>query len=175
MSLRGLALAAALALPVAARAGAQGNPPDAQAFIEKNIGLTSGPITLDRLRARIGATSEKAREVPNAHVQGQVDRVVVLAGPGVEVEAYAPASGPVLVQRITVTGAKKPKLPAGLVIGKSRIDDVYAAIGEDAETTTGPGGAFARKFSTLERNASALLWFDAKERLAGVEWRFEGD
>jgi len=174
MTARALALAAALGVPSAALAGAQGNPADAQTLIERNIGLTSAPLTLAQLRSRIGATSEKAREVKNVQVPGQVDRVVVLAGAGVEVEAYAPASGPVLVQRITVTGGKK-KLPAGLVIGKSRLDDVYAAIGEDAETTTGPGGAFARKFYTLERNASALLWFDAKERLAGVEWRFEGD
>ena len=172
-----LAICAALALPLAALGGAQGNPPDAQAFVEKNVGLTSKPLGIEQLRARIGATSGKAREVPNAHVPGQVDQVIVLSGPGVEVEAYAPAGGgPVLVRRITVTGiGKKLRLPAGLVVGKSRIDDVYAAIGEDAETTTGPGGAFARRFFTMERNASALLWFDRKERLAGVEWRFEGD
>ena len=174
MIARVLALGAALALPLAALGGAQGNPPDAQAFVADNIGLTSRALTLGELRARIHATAERAREVPNAHVAGQVDRVVVLAGAGIEVEAYTPASGPVLVQRITVTGGRT-RLPAGLVIGRTRIDAVYAAIGEDAETTTGPGGAFARRFLTPERTASALLWFDARERLAGVEWRFEGD
>ena len=168
------ATAVVLGRPRPAEAGAQGNPPDATAFIQENVGLTSGRRTLDELRARVAPQTEKSRAVPNLHVPGQVDRVITLTRAGLEVEAYEPAGGAVLILRITATG-RGHLLPAGLRIGKSRLRDVSRALGEDAETTTGPGGAPARRYQTQEGNASALIWFDAKARLAGVEWRFQGD
>ncbi len=152
-----------------------GSPEDAARFIDQNIGLTAQPITLPQLRARLRAQKESSREVPNLHVPGRTDRIVVLGdGKGIEVEAYVPATGPALIERITVTAAER-KLPAGLQIGRSSLDDMYAALGENAQNEKGPGGAFAKRYFNLERTASALAWFDRGERLAGVEWRFSGD
>jgi hypothetical protein len=155
-------------------AGAGGSPEDAARFIEQNIGLTSRPVTLDQLRRRVRPKSESSRDVRNAHIPGQIDKMTVLAGDGIEVEAYVPATGPVLVQRIKVT-ATDSKLPLGLWIGRSALDDMYGALGENAENAKGPGGEFARRYLNPERTASALLWFGHDERLAGVEWRFGGD
>ena len=160
------------ALPSPALAGAAGSPADAASFIERNVGLTSHAITLDELRRQVRPQRETSREVRNLHVPGQIDRVTMLAGDGIEVEAYVPASGPVLVQRIKVTAAGRG-LPRGLRIGRSALDDMYGALGEDAEDAKGPGGEFARRYFNFERTASALLWFGRDERLAGVEWRFD--
>jgi hypothetical protein len=159
-----------------ALAGAKGDPAEAAGnFIDQNIGLTSRPFTLAQLRLRLHAQTKSSRKVENIHVPGQMDRIVVLTdGKGTEVEAYVPATGPVLVQRITVTAADR-KLPAGLAIGHSSPDDMYKALGADAENTKGPGGAFARRYHNLEQTFFALLWFDQSERLAGVEWTFPAD
>ena len=176
----GIVLSAALlgsmasVLPPPAFAGFAGSAPDATPFIEGNIGLTSRAVTLDELRRRVRPRTESGREVRNAHVPGQIDTIMVLAGDGIEVEAYVPASGPVLVQRIKVTAAES-ELQLGLRIGRSALDDMYGAIGQDAENARGPGGEFARRYFNPERTASALLWFGRDERLAGVEWRFDGD
>ncbi len=84
-----------------------------------------------------------------------------------------PATGPVLIERITVTDADR-KLPSGLQIGHSSLDDMYSVLGAGEENDKGPGGAFARRYYNLEHTFSALLWFD-HERLAGVEWSFPAD
>jgi hypothetical protein len=164
--------------PSQARAREQqhAKPETAAKFIEQNIGLTAQPLTLVELRARIRANKESSRPIPNRNVPGQMDHMVVLNdGRGVEVEAYVPASGPVLIDRITVTTPNR-ELPAGLRIGHSSPDDLYDTLGTNAEQTEkGPGGAFAKRYYNLERTTSALLWFDHNERLAGVEWTFGGD
>lgn len=151
-------------------------PGAAAKFIERNVGLTAQPLTLVQLRARLRAKKESSHTTPNRNVPGQTDRIVVLNdGKGVEVEAYMPASGPVLIERITVTTPGR-ELSAGLRIGHSSLDDLYDALGTNAEENEkGPGGAFAKRYYNLERTASALLWFDRNERLAGVEWSFGGD
>jgi len=156
-------------------AGAKGSPDDAiQRFIEQNIGLTSRPFTLAQLQLRLHAKTKSSRQVQNLHVPGQTDRIVVLNdGKGVEVEAYVPATGPVLIERITLTAADR-KLPVGLQIGHSSLDDMYSVLGAGEENDKGPGGAFARRYYNLEHTFSALLWFD-HERLAGVEWSFPAD
>jgi hypothetical protein len=159
-----------------ALAGANGDPTEAVGnFIDQNIGLTSRPFTLAQLRLHLHATTKSSRKVENIHVAGQMDRIVVLNdGKGTEVEAYVPATGPVLIQRITVTSAER-KLPAGLAIGRTSPDDMYKALGADAQNEKGPGGAFARRYHNVEQTFSALLWFDQHERLAGVEWSFPAD
>jgi hypothetical protein len=174
------ALAVLLALMSSAwapqlQASATGSPEDAiRNFIEQNIGLTSRPFTLAQLRLRLHATTKSTRQVQNPNVPGQTDRIVVLDdGKGVEVEAYVPASGPLLIQRITVTSADRT-LPAKLQIGHSSLDDVYKSLGAGAEDGKGPGGVSAKRYSNVEQTASALFWFD-HERLAGVEWTFNGD
>jgi len=156
-------------------AGATGSPEEAIGnFIEQNIGLTSRPFTLAQLRLRLHATTKSTRQVQNPNVPGQTDRIVVLDdGKGVEVEAYVPATGALLIQHITVTTADR-KLPAKLQIGHSSLDDIYAALGAGAEDSKGPGGTSAKRYSNLEQTASASFWFD-HERLAGVEWTFNGD
>jgi hypothetical protein len=144
-------------------------------FIEENLGLTSQSFTLAQLRERIHPKKESGKVVPNLHVQGETDRIVVLNdGKGLEVEAYVTASGPVLINRITLTTADRD-LPGGLRIGHSSLDAMYDAIGTDAENAKGPGGAFAKRYYNAEHTESALLWFNKDERLAGVEWKFEGD
>jgi hypothetical protein len=175
--LRGIILCASLvSLPwaLSQQAHSSGSPEDAARFIEQNIGLTTRPFTLEQLRANIQSRNESSRAVPNAHVRGQTDRIFVLSANGLEVEAYVPARGPILIQRITVTAAQR-KLPAGLQIGRSSLDDMYQALGGSAENEKGPGGAFAWRYFNLEQTASALLWFDRGELLAGVEWRFDVD
>src|SRR5258707_158100 len=160
--------------PPPSLAGAAGSPAEvADRFIEENIGLTSRPLKLDELRRLVGPREERSREVRNLHVPGQVDRVIVLSGMGIEVEIYAPASGAILVQRITVTAADR-KLPLGLRIGRTALGDIYKALGA-GEDAKGPEGAFARRFVSLEGTTSAVLWFGRDERLVGVEWRFGGD
>ena len=156
-------------------AGAKGSPEEAIGnFIDQNIGLTSRPFTLAQLRLRLHATTKSTRQVQNPNVPGQTDRIVILDdGKGVEVEAYVPATGALLIQHITVTTADR-KLPAKLQIGHSSLDDIYAALGAGAEESKGPGGTPAKRYSNLEQTASASFWFD-HERLAGVEWTFNGD
>ena len=156
-------------------AGATGSPEEAIGnFIDQNIGLSSQPFTLAQLRLRLHATTKSTRQVQNPNVPGQTDRIVVLDdGKGVVVEAYVPATGALLIQHITVTTADR-KLPAKLQIGHSSLDDIYAAFGAGAEESKGPGGIPAKRYSNLEQTASASFWFD-HERLAGVEWTFNGD
>jgi hypothetical protein len=172
------ALVAALCLATvqgAAGAGANGSPAEVARFIEENVGLTTEPLTLDQLRKRIAATGESSRAVANAHVQGQIDHIVTLRARDLEVEAYVPdVPGPLLVLRIKLTDASR-KLPHDLQIGRSSLDEIYEAFGDRAENARGPAGEFAKRYSTLEGNANAMLWFDGKERLAGVEWRFASD
>ena len=164
----------AAVLPQASLAGAAGSPADvADRLIEENVGLTSHPVTLEELRRMVEPRSERGREVRNRHVPGQIDKVIVLAGKGIEVEVYAPAAGPILVQRIRVTATDR-KLPLGLRIGRTTLDDIYKAIGA-GEDAKGPAGEFARRYFNLESTANALLWVGRDERLAGVEWRFDGD
>ena len=159
---------AATSLPLLA--GAQGSPKEAvRNFLEQNIGLTSQPLTLAQLRLRLHATTKSSRTVENAHVPGQMDQIVVLTdGKGTEVEAYVPATGTVVVQRIRVTSAAH-KLPAGLVMGSSTLDDMTKALGDDA-TLDGPRGSSAWRYYNEEDTASARLWFDRNGKLAGVEW-----
>jgi len=99
--------------------------------------------------------------------------VFVLAGKGIEVEVYVSASGPLMVQRIRVTAAER-KLPLGLRIGRSRLDDIYKLLGA-GDDAKGPDGEFARRLVNLEGTASAMFWVGHDERLAGVEWRFGAD
>ena len=152
--------------------GAQGSPDEAvQKFIEQNIGLTSQPLTPAQLRLRLHARTKSSRQVENAHVPGQVDHIIVLSDDkGTEVEAYVPATGTVLIQRIKVSDAGR-KLPAGLVIGSSTLDDMNKALGPNG-TLDGPRGSSAWRYYNQEDTASARLWFDRYGKLAGVEWTF---
>jgi hypothetical protein len=160
-------------LPPPLLAGAAGSPAEvADRLIEENVGLTSHPVTLEELRRMVEPRSERGSEVRNRHVPGQIDKVIALAGKGIEVDVYAPAAGPILVQRIRVTATDR-KLPLGLRIGRTTLDDIYKAIG--AGDAKGPAGEFARRYFNLESTANALLWVGRDERLAGVEWRFDGD
>lgn len=170
----GFAIVAAMCVATAQPglcAGGRGSPADAERFIERNLDLTDTPLTLEQLRKRIGAATESSRAVANLHVPGQTDHIVTLKAKDLEVEVYAPATGAVLVQRITLTDSNR-KLAHDLQIGRSSLDDVYDALGEQAESAQGPRNELARRYETLARNASVTLWFDARERLAGVEWRF---
>lgn len=166
-------LAAAGSLPLSA--GAPGSPDEAvRKFIEQNIGLTSQPLTLAQLRLRLRARIQSSRQVENTQVPGQMDRIVVLTdGKGTEVEAYVPATGTVIIQRIKVTDAAR-KLPAGLVLGSSTLDDMTKALGENG-TLDGPRGSSAWRYYNQEDTASARLWFDRDGKLAGVEWTFSTD
>jgi hypothetical protein len=140
-------------------------------FLEQNIGLTSKPMTLAQLQLRLHATVKSSRQVQNTHVPGQMDRIVVLTdGKGTEVEAYVPATGTVIIQRIKVTDAGR-KLPAGLVLGSSTLDDMTKALGENG-TLDGPRGSSAWRYYNEEDTASVRLWFDRAGKLAGVEWEF---
>src|SRR5258708_895762 len=86
-------------LPPPLIAGAAGSPAEvADRLIDENVGLTSHPVTLEQLRRVVEPRSERGREVRNRHVPGQVDKVIVLTGTGIEVEVYAPAAGPILVR-----------------------------------------------------------------------------
>lgn len=176
LALAGLVACLTSVCSLPALAGAKGSPEEAvQHFIEQNIGLTSRPFTLAQLRLRLHAKTKSSRKVENIHVPGQMDRIVVLNdGKGTEVEAYVPATGPVLIERITVTAAER-KLPAGLKIGQSSPDDMYKALGADATNEKGPGRSFARRYHNLEQTFTALLWFDHNEKLEGVEWSFPAD
>ena len=146
-------------------------------FIEQNIGLKDS-LSLEQLRARIKVQQEKSSPVNNHHVPGQVDRIVILRdGKGLEVEAYVTGPGRVLIQRVTIS-TPQFKLPLGLQINRSSMDDVHKAFGESGKNETGPSGALARRFYDPHPNGyevSALLWFDRNQRLAGIEWRYEID
>jgi len=146
-------------------------------FIENNIGLKDS-LSLEQLRARVKSRQEKSSQLENQHVPGQVDRIVILGdGKGLEVEAYVTGPGQVLIQRVTIT-APQFKLPSGLQINRSSLDDVRRAFGEIGENVKGPGGALARRFYDPHPNGyevSALFWFDRNQRLAGVEWRYPID
>jgi len=145
--------------------------------IEQNIGLKDS-LSLDQLRARIKVQQEKSSPVNNHHVPGQVDRIVILGdGKGLEVEAYVTGPRRVMIQRVTIT-TPKFKLPMGLQINRSSMDDVHKTFGESGENEKGPNGALARRFYDPHPNGygvSTLLWFDRHQRLAGIEWRYEID
>jgi hypothetical protein len=146
-------------------------------FIEQNVGLKDS-LSLAQLRARVKSRQEKSRQLDNLQVPGQKDRIVVLGdGKGLEVQAYVTGPGRVLIQRVTVT-TPQFKLPSGLQINVSSIDDVHKAFGESGETEKGPAGALAQRFYDPHPNGfevSALLWFDRDRHLMGVEWRYEID
>ncbi len=78
-----------------------------------------------------------------------------------------------LVQRIRVTAPER-KLPLGMRIGRSTLDNLYKVLGA-GEDAKGPDGEFARRVVKLEGTASAMFWVGRDERLAGVEWHFDGD
>ena len=82
-----------------------------------------------------------------------------------------------LIQRVTVT-TPQFKLPLGLQINRSSLEDVHKAFGEIGENEKGPGGALARRFydpHSTGFEVGVLLWFDRYQHLVGVEWRYPVD
>jgi hypothetical protein len=148
-------------------------------FIDQNIGVgNQDSLSLGQLRGQVHATKEGSYQLQNRHVPGQVDRIVTLGDDkGLEVEAYVTGPGRVFVQRITLT-TPQFKLPLGLQINRSSLEDVHKLFGRIGKSEKGPIGAFAERFYDPNPNGyevSALLWFDRNQRLMGVEWRYPLD
>jgi hypothetical protein len=148
-------------------------------FIEENIGLKNDDsLSLAQLRAQVHPNKETAYQLRNLYVPGQVDRIVTLRnGRGLDVQAYVTAPGRALIQRVTLT-TPQFKLPLGLQINRSSLDDVYKAFGTRGKSEKGPSGALAERFYDPNPDGyevSALLWFDRNQRLVGVEWHYQID
>jgi hypothetical protein len=147
-------------------------------FINQNIGLKNDDsLSLGQLRMRMHSNQETSHQLRNVHDPAQIDRIVTLAnGNGLEVQVYVTGPGRALIQRITLTTSQF-KLPSGLQINHSSLDEVYKAFGRMGESEKGPRGAVARRFYSdqIGYEEIALLWFDRNRRLIGVEWRYPTD
>jgi hypothetical protein len=129
-------------------------------------------------RMRVHSNKETSHQLRNVHDPTQMDRIITLAdGKGLEVQVYVTGPGRALIQRVTLTTSQF-KLPLGLQINQSSLDEVYKAFGRMGKSEKGPSGTVARRFSNSDQigyEESALLWFDRNRRLMGVEWRYPID
>jgi hypothetical protein len=148
-------------------------------FINQNFGLKNDDsLSLAQLRALIHPNNETSYQLRNVHDPKQIDRIVTLRdGKGLEVQAYVTGPGRALIQRVTLT-TPQFKLPLGLQINQSSLEDANKALGRMGKSEKGPNGALGRRFSNFDPigyEESALLWFDRNQKLIGVEWRYPID
>ncbi len=167
---------AAIAMNFATYTIAGGPPENLSQLIERNIGFdVANASTVACVRATIHSRSESSREVPNRHVPGQVDHIVSLTdGAGVKVVASVNPDGRAFVQQATIT-SRSLKLPLGFQIGQTSLDDVHRTLGR-GEQIERAGAAIAEQYSGgIGYEVIVLVWFDARQHLAGIEWQFPLD
>ncbi len=148
-------------------------------FIDQNIGLgNNDSLTLEQLRTRVHPNKETSYQLRNRHDPAQIDHIVTLSdGKGLVVQIYVTGPGRALIQRVTLTTSQF-KLPLGLQVRESSLDDVSKTFGRMGKSEKGPNETLARRFSISDQigyEESALLWFDGSRKLLGVEWRYPVD
>jgi hypothetical protein len=136
-------------------------------FIDRNIGLTQIPVTIDQLRrfAKLQSETEKPAEGGGA--------VHELVYPGLVLRAYVPPAGAVLVEHIAVTG-EAYKLPFGLRLGADP-SVLQKLLGPPSETHPQPPDKTQWLYRNREGTASVLFAIAGDTRIEGVEWHFGGD
>ncbi len=179
-----VAVAAALVIPVGRPAGrVPASCEDAEGrarclFIERNIGLSEGHLTLERIR-KLGRLAKEDTRSGGLAPGGGTITIRSLTFEGLAVEVAVTPAGPVLLRQVALSrpGARlgEQLLPRVVVIGRSTIDDVEYALGLP-KSTNHTGGVDRAVYPNLEETAQVEFEFEPDGGpLRRVTWSYQVD